>query len=140
MPISAAAKKLAFELESYGNPPQLPPLPENSDIKYQYNLMKQLELPEDIIPNFTDPAFWTKYFPPRGRESIKRFGVHVDHSRSFITTEINPYYDSFIRWQFTLLKEKGFIKFGKRPSIYSPKDKQMCADHDRSEGEGVTPE
>jgi leucyl-tRNA synthetase len=104
MPISAAAKKLTFELESYGNPPQLPPLPEDSEVKYQYNLMKQLEIPQEIIPNFTDPTFWTRYFPPMGRESIKRFGVHVDHSRSFITTAINPYYDSFIRWQFTLLK------------------------------------
>jgi leucyl-tRNA synthetase len=66
--------------------------------------------------------------------------VHVDHSRSFITTEVNPYYDSFIRWQFTLLKERGYIKYGKRASIYSPKDKQMCADHDRSEGEGVGPD
>ncbi len=81
-----------------------------------------------------------RYFPPLGREHIKKFGVHVDHSRSFITTEVNPYYDSFIRWQFTLLKERGYIKYGKRASIYSPKDRQMCADHDRAEGEGVGPD
>lgn len=83
---------------------------------------------------------WVKFFPPKGREHIKQFGVHVDHSRSFITTEVNPYYDSFIRWQFTLLKERGYIKYGKRASIYSPKDRQMCADHDRAEGEGVVPD
>lgn len=86
MPISAAAKKLGFELENYGNPPNLPPLPQDSDVKYQYNIMTQLGLDKDIIKNFTDPTFWTKYFPPIGRESIKRFGVHVDHNRSFITT------------------------------------------------------
>ena len=97
-------------------------------------------LSQDSIPQFIDPVFWTKYFPPIGRESIKRFGVHVDHSRSFVTTDINPYYDSFIRWQFNVLKEKGFIKFGYRPSIWSPKDNQMCADHDRAEGEGVNPD
>lgn len=53
---------------------------------------------------------------------------------------MNPYYNSFIEWQFTLLKEKGFIKFGKRPSVYCIKDKQICADHDRSEGEGAMPQ
>lgn len=53
---------------------------------------------------------------------------------------MNPYYDSFIQWQFIKLKEKGYINFGQRPSIYCPKDAQMCADHDRSKGEGVGPE
>jgi leucyl-tRNA synthetase len=139
MPISAAAKKLKFELDTYGNPPNLP-VPNNKDQKYQYEILQQLGLTEQQIPDFIDANHWVKFFPPRGREHIKKFGVHVDHSRSFITTELNPYYDSFIRWQFTLLKEKGYIKYGQRASIYSPKDKQMCADHDRAEGEGVVPD
>lgn len=41
-------------------------------------------------------------------------GVGVDWRRSFITTEVNPYYDSFVKWQFETLKEKGKILFGKR--------------------------
>ncbi|OTF82933.1 hypothetical protein BLA29_010952, partial [Euroglyphus maynei] len=60
--------------------------------------------------------------------------------RTFITTDVNPYYDSFVRWQFIRLKEKNKIKFGKRYSIYSPKDQQPCMDHDRSSGEGVGPQ
>ncbi len=32
------------------------------------------------------------------------------------------------------------MKFGNRPTIFSPRDKQACADHDRSEGEGVGPQ
>lgn len=71
---------------------------------------------------------------------LKYFGAPVDWRRSFITTDINPYYDSFIKWQFNILKQKNYISFGKRPSIFSVKDKQMCADHDRSEGEGVGPQ
>lgn len=31
----------------------------------------------------------------------------------------------------TLLKEMDLIRFGKRYSIYSPKDGQPCMDHDR---------
>jgi leucyl-tRNA synthetase len=68
---------------------------------------------------------------------LKNFGVCVDWRRSFITTSKNPFYDSFIRWQMNTLKEAGYIYYGKKYTIYSPLDKQPCADHDRSEGEGV---
>ena len=59
--------------------------------------------------------------------------------RSFITTDVNPYYDSFVRWQFLKLQERKKIKFGKRYTVFSPKDNQPCMDHDRQTGEGVGP-
>lgn len=40
--------------------------------------------------------------------------LQVDWRRSFITTDVNPFYDSFVRWQFVTLKERKKIKFGKR--------------------------
>ena len=79
-------------------------------------------------------------FPPRAIEDLKRFGIKVDWRRSFITTDKNPYFDSFIRWQFNSLKEQNLIKFGKRYTIVSPKDIQPCQDHDRASGEGVNPQ
>ena len=82
--------------------------------------MRQLGLTEQQIPDFVDAYNWVKYFPPKGQEHIKKFGVHVDHSRSFITTDLNPYYDSFIRWQFTLLKERGYIKYGQTSCFLLP--------------------
>jgi leucyl-tRNA synthetase len=33
-----------------------------------------------------------------------------------------------------------FIKYGKRHTIYSPKDGQPCMDHDRQSGEAVGPQ
>jgi leucyl-tRNA synthetase len=33
-------------------------------------------------------------------------GCGVDWRRSFITTDMNPYYDSFVRWQFWTLKKQ----------------------------------
>ncbi|CAB4020577.1 Leucine--tRNA ligase, cytoplasmic, partial [Paramuricea clavata] len=63
------------------------------------------------------------------------FFIKVDWRRSFITTDVNPYYDSFVRWQFLTLKDRGKIKFGKRYTIFSPKDNQPCMDHDRLSGE-----
>ena len=73
-------------------------------------------------------------------QDLKKFGLCSDFRRSFITTSVNPYYNSFVRWQFMKLKEAGRVKFGKRPSIYSPLDGQICADHDRASGEGVLPQ
>lgn len=64
----------------------------------------------------------------------------VDWRRSFITTDANPFFDSFVRWQFYHLKEKNKIKYGKRYTIFSPKDNQPCMDHDRHTGEGVGPQ
>jgi len=68
------------------------------------------------------------------------FGARVDWRRQFITTDRNPYYDSFVRWQVNKLRALNRIKFGERYTIYSPKDGQPCMDHDRSEGEGVGPQ
>jgi leucyl-tRNA synthetase len=53
---------------------------------------------DEQIPEFQDPVHWLNFFPPLGRDDLKAFGVHTDWRRSFITTEANPYYDSFIRW------------------------------------------
>ena len=33
-------------------------------------------------------------------------GCGVDWRRSFITTDVNPYYDSFVRWQFEALRRQ----------------------------------
>ena len=58
-------------------------------------------------------------------------GCGIDWRRSFITTDLNPYYDSFVQWQFTTLKKLGKVVKDKRFAVYSPLDGQPCADHDR---------
>lgn len=47
-------------------------------------------------------------------KSVHSVTAQVDWRRSFITTDVNPFYDSFVRWQFITLKERKKIKFGKR--------------------------
>jgi leucyl-tRNA synthetase len=105
----------------------------------QWNILLKMVPPEEI-PQFVDPYHWLQYFPPIGVEHLRNFGVGVDWRRAFITTAVNPYYDAFIRWQFETLRAKGKILFGKRNNVYSLVDGQVCADHDRSEGEGVGPQ
>ena len=89
---------------------------------------------------FVDPVFWLQYFPPIAKDDLIAMGVKVDWRRSFITTSVNPYYDSFICWQFEKLRKKEKVSFGKRYSVFSPCDNQICADHDRATGEGVGPQ
>lgn len=164
MPIKACADKLKREMEDFGYPPQFPEEEEmalkeedlvikdkakgkkskaaakSGGAHYQWEIMKSLGLSNEEIVKFADAEYWLDYFPPLAIEDLKRMGLKVDWRRSFITTDVNPFYDSFVRWQFVILKERNKVKFGKRYTIYSPKDGQPCMDHDRQTGEGVGPQ
>lgn len=165
MPIKACADKLKRELETFGYPPNFPQdeivqVEEERDVvpkdkskgkkskavakagtaKYQWQIMQSLGLADEEIKKFADSDYWLEYFPPLAIQDLKGIGAHIDFRRTFVTTDVNPFYDSFVQWQFRLLKERGKIMFGKRHTIFSPKDGQPCMDHDRSSGEGVGPQ
>ena len=136
MPIVACARKLKESLAKHDAVSvDMESLPINDQIRILYNM----GVPREEMFKFVDPYYWLKYFPIRANQDLRRFGIHADYSRSFVTTDLNPFYDSFVRWQFNILNAKGYLKFGKKPIIYSPKDGQVCADHDRSKGEGINP-
>ena len=107
---------------------------------YQWEIMKSSGVPESEIPPFADPYHWLDYFPPLAKRDVAAMGCQVDWRRSFITTDHNPFYDAFVRWQFNTLKKIGKIIKAKRMAVYSPLDGQPCADHDRATGEGVGPQ
>ena len=73
-------------------------------------------------------------------KEYKYFLMQIDWRRTFITTDANPFFDKFVRWQFLQLKAKNKVKYGKRYTVFSPRDNQPCMDHDRSTGEGVGPQ
>ena len=106
----------------------------------QWEILKMSGIPESDIPLFADPLHWLQYFPPLAMRDIKAMGCGVDWRRSFITTDVNPFYDSFVRWQFETLLKAGKIVKDKRYAVFSPLDGQPCADHDRATGEGVGPQ
>ncbi|KAI3911979.1 hypothetical protein MKW98_010923 [Papaver atlanticum] len=108
--------------------------------KYQWEIMKEYGLSDAEISKFQDPSHWLMHFPPLAKEDLKAFGLGCDWRRSFITTDMNPYYDLFVRWQIRKLKEMGKIVKDLRYAIYSPLDVQPCADHDRASGEGLLPQ
>nr|GEW12939.1 ribonuclease H-like domain, reverse transcriptase, RNA-dependent DNA polymerase [Tanacetum cinerariifolium] len=103
-------------------------------------IMRVYGLTDKEIATFQDPVQWLRFFPPLVVEYLKAFELGVDWRRSFITTDINPFFDKFMRWQMRKLKEYEKIKKDFRYTIYSPLDGQPCADHDRASGEGVVPQ
>jgi leucyl-tRNA synthetase len=109
-------------------------------LKYQFQIMQTLGIPLEEIASFADANKWMDYFPPLWLKDVRALGCKVDYRRSFITTARNSYYDSFVRWQFNLLRKLGKIQFGERYTIYSVVDGQPCMDHDRQVGEGVGPQ
>ncbi|KAI5950943.1 CDC60 [Candida jiufengensis] len=108
--------------------------------KFQFEIMLQLGIPREEVAKFANSDHWLKFFPPLCQKDVTAFGARVDWRRSMITTDANPYYDAFVRWQMNRLRDCGKIKFGERYTIYSEKDGQACLDHDRQSGEGVTPQ
>ncbi|KAI1820205.1 leucyl-tRNA synthetase [Xylaria intraflava] len=167
MPIKAAADKLKREVELFGQNFENAPaaeleqlsLNEKTDVgktdmskfsgskskvaaksgkvKYQFEIMLSLGIPVEEIHKFANPSHWLHIFPQHCEADLRRVGARVDWRRSFVTTDANLFYDSFVRWQMNNLKSLNKIKFGKRFTVYSPKDGQACLDHDRSSGEGI---
>ena len=165
-PIAACAQKLKNEMTAFGTPPTFPD-PEAAAPaataaggkkkelapgqfksnrakvvvgKPQWQIMEAMGVDQGEIPKFADPKHWLDHFPSEALVDIQSFGLHIDFRRSFITTQENPFYDSFIRWQFRKLRAAGYLGWGKRHCVYSPMDGQPCADHDRASGEGVLPQ
>ncbi|XP_065886463.1 leucine--tRNA ligase, cytoplasmic-like isoform X2 [Dysidea avara] len=155
----ACVDKLQREMKDFGYPPVFPDDTEGIDeaeeekidpinkrpkkvknMKYQWNIMKMMDFKDEEIKMFANIKYWLEYFPPAAMSDLRAIGVKVDWRRSFITTDVNPYFDSFVRWHFETLRKHNKVKFGKKHTIYCIKDGQPCMDHDRISGEGVGPQ
>ncbi|KAJ1870007.1 cytosolic leucyl tRNA synthetase [Coemansia sp. RSA 990] len=156
VPIKVAADKIAHELEAFGPEFKLPAEKakdtatslkkkkskveaKTGNKEYQFQILQEQGLSNAEIAQFVDTDHWLRHYPSMAMEDIKALGCKIDWRRSFITTDYNPYFDSFAQWQFNRLRSLGKIKFGERYTIWSSKDGQPCMDHDRQSGEDVVP-
>uniref|UniRef100_A0A0D9ZW50 leucine--tRNA ligase n=1 Tax=Oryza glumipatula TaxID=40148 RepID=A0A0D9ZW50_9ORYZ len=108
--------------------------------KSQWEIMRSFGIADGEIVEFQNPHHWLSYFPPLAMEDLEDFGLSCDWRRSFITTDMNPFYDAFVQWQMRKLKKMHRIVKGKQYMIYSPLDRQPCLGHDRASGEEVEPQ
>ena len=110
------------------------------DPKY-IKILKTYGFSDEEIKEFGDPRKWIKTFSERWKNALHRMGFSIDWRRSFHTTELNPPYDKFVRWQYNKLREKGFVVKGTHPVVWCPIEKIPIGDHDRKdEYAGIGPE
>ncbi|MFW6110735.1 MAG: leucine--tRNA ligase [Thermoproteota archaeon] len=95
-------------------------------------------VPEKQLEKFVDPTYMAEYYTRESKSAAKKSGFSVDWRREFHT--VMPTFQKFIEWQYTTLKEEGYVTKGTHPVVWCPHDQSPTGDHDRQEGEGVTPE
>ena len=79
--------------------------------KYQWDIMRNMGLKDEEIRHFAEADYWLDYFPPLCKSDLQQMGLHVDWRRTFVTTDVNPFFDSFVRWQFVRLKERNKVYY-----------------------------
>ncbi|MEM2914252.1 MAG: leucine--tRNA ligase, partial [Candidatus Bathyarchaeia archaeon] len=97
-------------------------------------------VPDEELEKFVDPVYMANYYTREGKEAVKRIGFSVDWRREFHTTSLEPTYSRFIEWQYETLLKKGYVARGTHPVVWCPTCESPTGDHDRLEGEGVSPE
>jgi len=102
-------------------------------------VLKEVDgVPEGELEKFVDPIYMATYYTSESRIAAKQAGFSVDWRREFNT--VMPTFQKFIEWQYESLKARGYVTRGTHPVVWCPKCQSPTGDHDRQEGEGVTPE
>jgi len=95
-------------------------------------------VPEDEVEKFVEPEYLASYYTKVSRQVMKDTGFSIDWRREFRT--VDPAFRKFVEWQYLHLRELGYVVQGTHPVVWCPFDKSPTGDHDRMEGEGVSPE
>jgi leucyl-tRNA synthetase len=94
-------------------------------------------VPEKEVAKFVEPEYLASYYTKVSRQVMKDTGFSIDWRREFRT--IDPAFRKFVEWQYLHLRELGYVVQGTHPVVWCPFDKSPTGDHDRMQGEGVSP-
>ncbi len=97
-------------------------------------------IPKEELYKFSSPYNLAEYYTGVSRIALQRLGLSIDWRREFFTTSYNKGFSKFVEWQYLKLRSKGFVVKGSHPVVWCPLDQSPTGDHDRLEGEGVSPE
>jgi len=95
------------------------------------------KVPKEDLPKFYDPKFMAQYYTDSGRTALKRLALSIDWRREFHTTDLEPTFNKFVLWQYSRLRQMGYVTQGTHPVVWCPRDQSPTGDHDRLEGQGV---
>lgn len=108
--------------------------------EFTIHILRDMDgVPEDTVMTFKDPLVMARYYTKHNKEAVRRLGVGIDWRREFHTSSDDKCYSKYVEWQYLKLREGGYIKRGKHPVVWCPRDQSATGDHDRLEGEGVFP-
>lgn len=96
---------------------------------YVYDKKRQ----DELIKTFCDPKNIADFFSHTWEGSLNSIGISIDWSRQFSTGE--AIYNKFIEWQYSKLKEKGLLKQGKYPILYSAFYENAVGEDDIDDGD-----
>jgi len=94
-------------------------------------------VPDAEVEKFVDPEYLASYYTKVSRQVMKDTGFSIDWRREFRT--VDPAFRKFVEWQYLHLRDLGYVVQGTHPVVWCPFDKSPTGDHDRMEGEGVSP-
>ncbi len=115
IPILAMAKRLAAK------DPEL-----IDDFKNVYMV------PDAEISKMADPLYLANYFAADTEAGMIEAGLGIDWRRKFTT--IDPNFSKFIEWQFSKLKQLGFLTQGTHPVGWCTSDNSAVGGHDTKGG------
>jgi len=95
-------------------------------------------VPASEVDRFVDPEYLASYYTRVSREAVKETGFSIAWRREFRT--VDSAFKKFIEWQYLRLRERGYVVQGTHPVVWCKRDESPTGDHDRMEGEHISPE
>ncbi len=100
----------------------------SGDEAYIKKLAEAFGVSEDDLRGLTEPVKLANYFHGLSKKAMMEYGLSIDWRREFTT--IDPEFNKFIVWQFTKLREMGYLTKGSHPVGWCPKHNMPVGMHD----------
>lgn len=98
--------------------------------------LQQYEKPENIerlLDDFKNPEKIAQYFSESTTKDFTEMGYSIDWTRRFTSAEET--FQDFVSWQFRILMDRGYIKQGNYPILYSLRDENAAGEDDILDGD-----
>lgn len=88
---------------------------------------------DHLIEEFRSPEKIAAYFSDATVKDFTAIGYSIDWTRRFTSAEET--FQDFVQWQFRILMDRGYIKTGKYPILYSVRDENAVGEDDIADGD-----
>ncbi len=105
--------------------------------------LKEAGVPEEEVKKLKDPHKYVRFFATESdlsyKSCLETVGCSIDWRREFMT--IDETYKKFIQWQYSRLKELGYVQQKEYPVIWCPEQEMPLGDNDvEDESQGAESE